>query len=74
MSIPPYWQVAQAIADLPILLSRERQRRGLSIRKAAAESRVAYHVYNRTESGALPTANHAINLFAWLYESSLRDG
>lgn len=63
-------EVACAIAALPELLRDERERRGLSIRKAVAESGVAYHVYKRTEDGDLPQGRNAITLFCWLSESA----
>lgn len=61
--------VAQAIADLPALLRAERKRRGLGLRAAVRETAVTYHVYKRTEEGGLPSAQHAMELFAWLAAS-----
>lgn len=61
--------VAQALADLPVLVRDERHRRGLGKRQAAAEAGVTYHVFDRTEAGQLPTAHHAVELFGWLADS-----
>jgi len=71
---PPRTDLPLAIAlveELPALLRRERKRRGVSLRAAAAEAGVPFGNFVRAEHGENITRANVLALLRWLTTSEV---
>lgn len=65
-SLTSYSELADVLANLPVLVRENRRRRGLSLRAAAQEAGVSFSTIARTESGDDCALSSAIALINWL--------
>lgn len=62
----PYVELAQVIANLPLLLREARRARGLSLRKAAVELDMSQSTVMRIEEGRDCALSNAVAVLRWL--------
>jgi ribosome-binding protein aMBF1 (putative translation factor) len=69
----PYTELADIIADLPMLLREARRARGLSQRAAAAEMAMSFSTVSRIEAREDCVLSNAVTVLRWLDQSTKED-
>lgn len=62
----PYKELAQVLANLPLIFREQRRARGLSMRAAAAEIGCSFSTLHRIEHGEDCVASNLIAVMRWL--------
>jgi ribosome-binding protein aMBF1 (putative translation factor) len=62
----PYTELADVIANLPLLLREARRARGLSMRAAAASIGLSHSTITRIEAGEDCALSNAVAVLRWL--------
>lgn len=70
----PYRELAETIANLPLLLREARRARGLSQRAAAEQIGVSFATVSRIETGSDGMVSNAIAVLRWLDQTAPREG
>ncbi len=63
---PSYTELAQILANLPLVLREQRRARGLSLRAAAIDIGCAFSTITRIEKGEDCVASNLIAVMRWL--------
>lgn len=66
-----YTELAQVIANLPLLLREARRARGLSLRKAAVELDMSQSTVMRMEDGNDCALSNAVAVLRWLDQTEV---
>jgi transcriptional regulator with XRE-family HTH domain len=61
-----YLELAQVLANIPLICRETRRARGLSLREAARQVGVSFSTLHRIESGEDCVASHLIGVMRWL--------
>ena len=66
ISLTPYAELAEIIANLPMLLREARRARGLSLRATARELGLSFSTVDRIERGEDCALSNATTVLRWL--------